>query len=135
MLMLKYSFRELYRLVHPSAISSVKLGDSYVNEEVLRSILGFGILYIFLTVIATLCLAFMGLDFETAFSAVAATIGNVGPGLAAVGPIHTYQVIPPVGKVLLTVMMIVGRLEVYTVLVILLPESRRIWMRAVRERA
>jgi trk system potassium uptake protein len=135
MLMLKYSFRELYRLVHPSAISTVKLGDSYVNEEVLRSILGFGILYIFLTVIATLCLAFMGLDFETAFSAVAATIGNVGPGLAAVGPIHTYQVIPPVGKVLLTVMMIVGRLEVYTVLVILLPESRRIWMRAVRERA
>jgi len=130
MMMIKYSFRELYRLIHPSAISSIKLGDHHVNEEVLRLCMGFGFLYISLTALATLALAAMGLDLETAFSAVAATIGNVGPGLAGVGPQNTYQVIPSAGKALLAVMMIIGRLEIYTVLVIFLPESRRLWLKA-----
>jgi trk system potassium uptake protein len=130
MMMIKYSFRELYRLIHPSAISSVKLGDYHVNEEVLRLCMGFGFLYISLTSLATLFLTAMGLDLETAFSAVAATIGNVGPGLAGVGPQNTYQVIPSAGKALLAVMMIIGRLEIYTVLVIFLPESRRLWLKA-----
>ncbi|HED24236.1 MAG TPA: TrkH family potassium uptake protein [Firmicutes bacterium] len=127
MLMLKFSIRELSNLVHPSAISSVKLGDQNLSEEVLRPIMGFGFLYFILTAAATLILNGFGLDFETSLSAVAATIGNVGPGLAGVGPLHTYQIIPPLGRVLLSIMMVVGRLEVYTVLVIFLPESRRLW--------
>jgi trk system potassium uptake protein len=135
MMMIKYSIRELSHLVHPSAVSSVKIGDHNVGDEVLRLTMGFGFLYISLTALATLALAFMGLDLETAFSAVAATIGNVGPGLAGVGPLETYQVIPGAGKFLLSVMMIVGRLEIYTVLIIFLPESRRLWMRALRERS
>lgn len=134
MLMIKYSFRELYRFIHPSAISSVKLGDDVVGEEVLRPVMGFGFIYIFLTALATLVLSFMGLDLETAFSAVAATIGNVGPGLAGVGPTETYVIIPVAGKVLLTVMMIIGRLEIFTVLVMFLPESRRLWTRAFSSR-
>ncbi len=133
MLMIRYSFRELYRLVHPSAISSVKLGEHNVSEEILRPVMAFGFFYVLLTALAALALAFMGLDLETALSAVAATIGNVGPGLAAVGPMHTYQVIPPLGKILLSVMMIIGRLEVFTVLIIFLPESRNIWLKALRE--
>lgn len=133
MLMIKYSFRELYRLVHPSAISSVKLGEQHVSEEILRPVMAFSLLYFFLTALAAMALAFMGLDLETSISAVAATIGNVGPGLAAVGPMHTFQVIPPIGRILLSVMMIIGRLEVFTVLVIFLPESRRIWLRALKE--
>jgi trk system potassium uptake protein len=132
-LMIRYSFRELYRLVHPSAISSVKLGEQHVSEEILRPVMAFGLLYFFLTALAAMALAFMGIDLETSISAVAATIGNVGPGLAAVGPLHTFQVIPPLGKILLSVMMIIGRLEVFTVLVIFLPESRRIWLRALKE--
>ncbi|MBM4235701.1 MAG: TrkH family potassium uptake protein [Firmicutes bacterium] len=132
-LMIRYSFRELYRLVHPSAISSVKLGEYHVNEEILRPVMAFGLLYFFLTALATLALTFMGIDLETALSAVASTLGNVGPGLAAVGPMHTYQIIPPLGKILLSVMMIIGRLEIFTVLVIFLPESRRIWIRALKE--
>lgn len=130
MLMIKYSLRELSRVVHPSAIASVKLGGQYVSDEVLRPVMGFGFIYLSLTALATLALAFMGLDFETAFSAVAATIGNVGPGLAGVGPLETYQGIPPAGQLLLTVMMVVGRLEVYTVLVIFLPEARRLLSRS-----
>ncbi len=132
MLMIKYSFRELKQLVHPSSISSVKLGDQYVSEEVLRPVMGFGFIYLLLTALATLVLAFMGLDIDTAFSAVAATIGNVGPGLAGVGPLETYQVIPDAGKALLTIMMVIGRLEIYTVLVVFLPESRRLWARSLK---
>ncbi len=133
MLMFKYAFRELRQLVHPSAISSVKVGGQTLNEEVLRPVMGFGFIYISLTVLATLSLAFMGLDFDTAFSAVAATIGNVGPGLGGVGPLETYLGIPAAGHFILTVMMVVGRLEIYTVLVIFLPESRRLWSRAIKE--
>ncbi len=134
MMMFKYSFRELRQMVHPSARTSVKLGDQNVSDEVLRPIMGFGFIYLTLTALATLALALMGLDFETAFSAVAATIGNVGPGLAGVGPTETYSVIPPAGQLLLTVMMVVGRLEIYTVLVILLPESRQLWARRLNSR-
>jgi len=129
MLMFKYALRELRQVIHPSAISTVKMGQQHVSDDVLRPVMGFGFLYITLTALATLALAFMGLDFETAFSAVAATIGNVGPGLAGVGPAETYRIIPPAGQFLLIVMMVVGRLEVYTVLVIFLPESRRLWKR------
>ncbi len=132
MLMIKYSFRELYRMVHPSAISSVKMGKQHIGEEVLRPVMGFGIIYFLLTAAAALLLTIMGVDGTTSFSAVAATIGNVGPGLAGVGPTHTYQVIPSVGRLLLAVMMIVGRLEIFTVLVIFLPESRRIWSRLLK---
>ncbi len=134
MMMFKYSLRELRQMVHPSARTSVKLGDQNVSDEVLRPIMGFGFIYLTLTALATLALALMGLDFETAFSAVAATIGNVGPGLAGVGPTETYGVIPPAGQLLLTVMMVVGRLEIYTVLVILLPESRQLWSRRLNSR-
>ncbi len=131
MLMFKYALRELRQVIHPSAISTVKMGQQHVSDEVLRPVMGFGFIYITLTALATLALAFMGLDLETAFSAVAATIGNVGPGLGGVGPTETYRVIPPAGQLLLTVMMVVGRLEIYTVLVIFLPESRRLWIRNV----
>ncbi|MGM0687981.1 MAG: TrkH family potassium uptake protein [Bacillota bacterium] len=132
MLMIKYSFREIKQLVHPSSISTVKLGDQYVSEEVLRPVMGFGFIYLSLTALATLVLAFMGLDIDTAFSAVAATIGNVGPGLAGVGPLETYQVIPDTGKALLAIMMVIGRLEIYTVLVIFLPESRLFLTRSIK---
>ena len=133
MLMFKYALRELKQLVHPSAISSIKVGGQNLSEEVLRPVMGFGFIYISLTVLATLSLAFLGLDFDTAFSAVAATIGNVGPGLGGVGPLETYQGIPAAGQLILTVMMVVGRLEIYTVLVIFLPETRRLWSRALKE--
>lgn len=127
MLAFKYAFRELKRLVHPSAVSPVKLGNQVVPEDMMRSVMGFTFLYISFFVLSTLALSLMGLDFTTAASAVAATIGNVGPGLGQVGPLNTYQVVPPAGKILLNLLMILGQLEIYTVLVILLPEARCLW--------
>lgn len=96
--------------------------------------MGFGFIYFLLTALSTLALAAMGLDAETAFSAVAATIGNVGPGLGGVGPVETYQVIPPAGQVILSLLMVIGRLEIFTVLVVFLPESRRIWTGALKNK-
>ncbi len=134
LLMIKYALREIRQVIHPSAISSVKLGEHHVSDEVLRPVMAFGFIYVTLTALATLALAFMGLDFDTAFSAVAATIGNVGPGLGGVGPLETYMNIPPAGQMLLTVMMVVGRLEIYTVLIIFLPESRLLWSRNIKRK-
>lgn len=127
MLIFKYAIRELNRLIHPSAVSTVKLNDEAVPEEMLRGVIGFSALYLFFFVFSTLALCFMGLDFITAASAVATTLGNVGPGLGLVGPLHTFQIIPDAGTFLLTMMMILGRLEIYTVLILFLPESHRLW--------
>ncbi|HHX88113.1 MAG TPA: TrkH family potassium uptake protein, partial [Firmicutes bacterium] len=124
LILLKYAYRELYQMVHPSAVSSIKLGGHPLSGEIIRGVVGFSFLYILFFVLSTLALSGMGLDFITSASAVASTLGNVGPGLGQVGPMFTYQVIPPAGIALLSIMMILGRLEIYTVLVLALPAVR-----------
>ncbi|UCG65966.1 MAG: TrkH family potassium uptake protein [Deltaproteobacteria bacterium] len=120
-LLVKYGFREIFRLVHPHAVRSVKLGRKPVPEEVLNSIGGFFILYLGLYVAAVLIMSFLGLDVITSLGSVAATIGNVGPGFGLVGPVRNYLTIPDPGKWGLTFCMLVGRLEIYTVIVMLAP--------------
>ena len=105
---------------HPFA--AVKLGPKVVHKDVLESIAGFFILYMGVFAAATIVMAGMGLDALTAISSVAATLGNIGPGLANVGPGDNYFLVPTAGKVLLTLCMILGRLEIYTVLILLAPE-------------
>ncbi len=117
LLLFKVAFREIYRLVHPSAVTTVKLGKKAVSEQVLRNVSGFVFMFLLLHVITTLALSAMGLNLETAFSASIASLGNVGPGLNLVGPEETYQVIPPAGRLLLSLMMVVGRLEIFTILI------------------
>lgn len=126
-LIFKYAIRELNRIIHPSAVQSINLKGQVVPEEMIRGIIGFGSLYLFFFVFSTLALSFMGLDFITAASAVATALGNVGPGLGLVGPLHNFLILPDAGTFLLTMMMILGRLEIYTVLILFLPESRRLW--------
>ncbi|MEA1936114.1 MAG: TrkH family potassium uptake protein [Thermodesulfobacteriota bacterium] len=125
LLIIKHAYKELYRLIHPHAVATVKLGKNKVSAEVMGSIWGFFILYLSLTVVATLIMSFLGLDMMTAFSSVAATIGNVGPGFGMVGPSSTYSEIPYLGKWVLSFCMLVGRLEIYTVIVLLIPEFWR----------
>ena len=132
LLLFKYARRELQRLVHPSAVAAVKLDDRAVSEETLRGVVGFAFLYILFFVFTALALSWMKLDFTTAASAAVAALGNTGPALGLVGPRFTYQAVPAAGKALLSLMMIMGRLEIYTVLVLLLPESRRIFKNSVR---
>jgi trk system potassium uptake protein TrkH len=125
LLIIKHSYKELYRLVHPHAVTTVKLGENIVSADVMESVWGFFILYLSLTVFATLIMSVLGVDMMTAFSSVAATIGNVGPGFGMVGPSSTYSEIPYLGKWVLSFCMLVGRLEIYTVIVLLIPEFWR----------
>ncbi|NLA04239.1 MAG: TrkH family potassium uptake protein [Firmicutes bacterium] len=125
LLLFRYARRELVRLVHPSAVAAVKLDGEAVSEETMRGITGFAFLYILFFAVTTLLLCWMKLDPTTAASAAASALGNVGPGLGMLGPRFTYSAVPAAGKVLLCLLMIMGRLEIYTVLVLFLPESRR----------
>ncbi|MCK9230634.1 MAG: TrkH family potassium uptake protein [Syntrophales bacterium] len=122
MLVLKHAYVELYRLVHPHAVKTVKLGTRIVYPETMASIWGFLILYLGLTLAAFLILAALGLDLLTAFSAVAATVGNVGPAFGAVSPPLTYGNLPELAKGILSFCMLAGRLEIYTLIILFVPE-------------
>ena len=124
-LMLRHSYLELFRIIHPHAVTVVKFGDVPVPQTIMRSIWGFFFLYIGIYVAATLLMSFIGLDFMTAISSVAACLGNVGPGLGIVGPTDNYAVVPGIGKWILIVCMLLGRLEIYTILVLLVPSFWR----------
>jgi len=125
MLLLKHSYKQVFSLIHPRAVTQVKLGKRPIPDEVLHSIWGYFMLYIGLFVLCSFLLAAMGVDVATAFAAVVATIGNIGPGLGMVGPTDNYAHIPVLGKWLLILCMLLGRLEIYTVLVLFVPEFWR----------
>ena len=120
-LLLKQIYRELFCMVHPNAVVALKLGGKPVPENVLRSLTHFIIVYLVIFVVGAAVLSWCGIDLVTALSAVAATLGNVGPGLARVGPYETFAWISVPGKWLLVVLMLLGRLELFTLLLLLLP--------------
>ena len=118
MIILKQGLVELKKLLHPRAVIPVRIDGRSIAPGVVINILGFMFLYIGLLILSTLAMTLMGLDLITAFSSVAASIGNIGPGLGGVGPAANYQDIPLAGKWLLSFCMLAGRLEIYTVLVL-----------------
>ncbi|OWZ84989.1 TrkH family potassium uptake protein [Natranaerobius trueperi] len=122
---IKQGVRELYRLIHPNAVIPVKLNGRAIKEPVISSIVGYVVLYMCIFLLSSLLVSLSGLDMISSFSAVAATLGNVGPGLGAVGPIENYDFFSGPIKILLSFLMLIGRLEVYTVAVMVLPEFRQ----------
>ena len=125
LILLKKGYQELLRLARPRAVIPVRLGGRPVEERVIAGITGFFILYILLFLISSLILMKLGVDMVSSVAATAATIGNVGPGLGLVGASQNYAFLPPVAKVILSLNMLLGRLEIYTVLVLLLPSTWR----------
>jgi trk system potassium uptake protein TrkH len=117
-ILVKFGYNELKRLVHPQAILPVRVGNTVIHKDVLTNITGFLLLYMVIFVIGFVVMSFLGLDFTTALGSVAATINNIGPGLGAVGPTENYAQIPILGKWFLSFLMLVGRLEIFTVIVI-----------------
>ncbi len=122
MLVLKHGITEVKKLLHPNAFIPVRLGGRVVPADVVTNILAFFIIYILIFVAGSVCMALLGLDTISAFSSVAATLGNVGPGLGMVGPMDNYAQVPMIGKWLLSLLMLLGRLELYTVIVIFRPD-------------
>ncbi len=125
LILLKHAYGEVRRFVHPKAIALTKLNGTAIRPEMLGNVLGFVFLYISIFVLSALAMMALGLDIVSACSSVAATLGNVGPGLGIIGPAYTYASIPALGKWVLSLCMLLGRLELYTVLVLLVPDFWR----------
>ncbi|MUM78424.1 TrkH family potassium uptake protein [Pseudodesulfovibrio sp. F-1] len=125
MLVCKHSYQELFRLIHPRSVSRVKMGHVAVQDDVLRGVWGFFVLWLGLFVLAAFGVAASGVDVVTSFAAALACIGNIGPGIGGVGPMDNYAWLPDAAKWALTVCMVLGRLEIYTVIVLFVPEFWR----------
>jgi len=118
-LLYKQGAREISKLVHPNALMPVKLGGKPVPEHVINAVWGFLALYILSYVVLLLLMLASGADPVTAFSAVTACLNNLGPGLGEVA--HNYASVSAMGKIVLTFAMLLGRLELFTLLVLFTP--------------
>ncbi len=120
-LMVKLALSQFFRLVHPRGVLSLKLGDRTIEDQIVLSVLGFIAMWFLLLGLGTVLLALLGSDLLTAGSAAAVTLGNIGPGFGGVGPSNTFAGFDPGSKLLMSVLMLLGRLEVFAVLVIFTP--------------
>jgi len=120
-LLYKQIYRELQRLLHPHAEVPTRLGEQVVPNKVMYAVLAFFFIYVVSIVFLSFLLCFTGLDVLTSFSAVVACINNTGPGLGQVGPSTTYAVLTDFQTWVLSFTMLLGRLELFTLLVVLTP--------------
>ncbi len=120
-LLFKNSVLELKRLIHPRAIIPVRFNKKPVDAEIISNVQAFFIFYIMIFILSSIVLSLFGLDFITAAGAAATCIGNVGPGIGAVGPISNFANLPELVKWILSLLMLLGRLELFTVLIIFSP--------------
>lgn len=117
-LLFKNSKLELKRLIHPQALIPVRLNRKSISQGIIFNVLAFFLLYIVIFAFGSLLLSIIGLDFKSSIGAVASCLGNIGPGLGTVGPVLNYGLVPDIGKWLLSFLMLLGRLELFTVLIL-----------------
>ena len=121
----RYTLLELRRTLHPRGVLPVKIGGRVVSEEIMRRVLVFFLFYILTFAVCAAVVIGFGADTVTGFTATIATLGNIGPGMSAVGPMSNFQHLHWISKIVLTMAMWIGRLEVLTVLALLRPEVWR----------
>lgn len=121
LIMIRNGVAEFKRSLHPNAILPVRYNGKSVNKDIVFNILGFFILYMLAFIIGALVFASMGLDYITAIGGAASTLGNVGPALGGLGPVNNFDVLPDLGKWWAAFLMLIGRLELFTVLILLTP--------------
>ena len=121
MLMIKSGFLEFKRALHPNAIIQARYNNKTVSDSIAYNIFGFFILYMLSFIIGAVGFGSLGINFESAVGLSASTLGNVGPALGDFGPSSTYAALPQSGKLWATFLMLIGRLELFTVLIILTP--------------
>jgi len=117
----KNSWAELKRLIHPRAIIPVKFNGKTVSSEVISNVQAFFIFYILVFVLGSIIISLLGVEFVTAIGATATCVGNIGPGIGTVGPVSNFAHLPEIVKWILSLFMVVGRLELFTVLILLSP--------------
>lgn len=121
LLMLKQGYREIFQLIHPRAVTTVKLDDRFLSKEMLGSIWGFVFLFLGVCAVATVGMTALGIDLVTSATTVITAICNVGPALGEAGPAENFASLPAAGKWILIFCMLAGRLEIYTVLILFVP--------------
>ena len=123
-LLIKYAATETRRMLHARAIIPIRIGDRFISDEVVRNTLGFSLIYLSIFVLTAFVLTAFNLDLLSAIGASASAIGNVGPAFGAFGPTDSYALLHPIGKWMLTICMLLGRLEIFTIMVLF---SRTFW--------
>ncbi|MBU4486956.1 MAG: TrkH family potassium uptake protein [Candidatus Delongbacteria bacterium] len=119
MVSLKFALNEIKKLTYPRAFFSLKIGKETFGDFVIKNIVAFFILFVSIFVLTTLFLSFQGYDIVTSFSASIATLGNIGPGLSKVGAVENYAFFDNASKLVLSFNMLIGRLEIYSVLILI----------------
>jgi len=119
--LLKQGINEMKYLVHPRGIFVIRLSGNMVKKDIVYAVSGFFFLYIFLLLVVTMVVATSGADVLTSFTTALATVGNIGPGFGMIGPTENYAFYPDYIKWALSFAMIIGRLEIYTILVLFTP--------------
>jgi trk system potassium uptake protein TrkH len=125
LLLFKIMKRELLQIIHPRAVYSVRIGKKAVDEKTLTEVLGFFFMYIVVFIVGVLIVSLDNMDWGTTFSSVAATLGNIGPGFGIVGATGNYASLSDISKLTLSILMIIGRLEIYPILLLGVPSFWR----------
>ena len=125
MVILKYAALETRRMLHAKAIIPIRIGEKYISGDVIRNTLGFFLFYIFIFVFTSFFLTTLNIDLKSSMGVAASALGNIGPALGEFGPTDNYALLPGVGKWLLTFCMLLGRLEIFTVVVLFSRTFRR----------
>lgn len=125
LLLFKNSFYELKRLVHPNAVIPIRYNKHVVDQKTVTNILAFFVFYVIIFMISSILMSLWTPDIYSAFSAVATTLGNIGPGFGEVGPMENFYKLPDLAKWFLAFLMMLGRLELFTVLVLFSPSFWR----------
>ncbi|MDT0684940.1 TrkH family potassium uptake protein [Autumnicola psychrophila] len=120
-IMIKNGIIEFKRALHPNAILPVRFNKKSISKEIVFNILGFFILYMLSFIIGAVVLASLDLDFETAIGGAASSLGNIGPAFGGLSPVNNFDMLPDFGKWWCAFLMLIGRLELFTVLIILTP--------------
>lgn len=120
-LLFKFAYNQFVKVLHPRAIVPIKIGDTRIEDKVIHDVLGFFVLYVGIIAVSIYMLILFGLDLETAIGSAVTAINNIGPGLNLTGPTDNFGFLPDVSKWLLSFLMLVGRLEVLTVIILLAP--------------
>lgn len=120
--LLKAIKREFYRILHPRAVIPIKIDGKVISSNTIAGISSFFALFIFIFIISTMIVSLDGVDFESAASAVAATLGNVGPAFGFAGPLRSYSGFSNLSKIVMSICMLLGRLEIFTLMILFNPE-------------
>ena len=121
LMLIKNGFLEFKRALHPNAILPVRYNNKAISGEIVFNILGFFILYMLSFIIGALVFSMFNLDFESAIGLSASSLGNIGPALGDFGPVNNFAALPALGKWWASFLMLIGRLELFTVLILLTP--------------